>query len=162
MIHHSSQVTMCILCDYQCKTSFFTDSKIRFYTVFLTNEVNCFCSPVLQPHLIIFVWDDIPLFTISAHYLQVRVWTINCAALAAPTDLHTRWKNLQDSSVCVGVGTLSYRYFCHHYCSAGSYRSGAGGNPHFSVICPGWQHESVSINVCTCTVHCRENLIMTR
>lgn len=92
----------------------------------------CFSSP----HLIIFFfprWDGVPLFANPAHYLQVSVWTINCASRRRsppplPADLPRRMKGpSRFFSRRSGVGTLSRRHFCHHYRSAGRHRSGPAG-----------------------------------
>lgn len=83
-------------------------------SVFLTNEVNCFCSWISSFHffLVFFLF----VFRLRRHpdvyhFLPIiyesSVWTINCASRTAPTDLHTGWKNLQDPScVCVSAWAL--------------------------------------------------------
>lgn len=83
------QFTVRILCVYQCKTKCFIVSMIRFQAGWInvfffkrlmksTVSADLFCSLIssFSPQ------DDILLFTVSAHYLQVSVWTINCASLA--------------------------------------------------------------------------------
>lgn len=108
-------------------------------SVFLTNEVNCFRSWISSFHFFLFFlfvfrlrWHPDVYHFLPIIY-ELSVWTINCDSRTAPTDLHTRWKNLQDPSwfVCLRG---RYRYFCHHYCSAGSHQSGAGGPTLFTHL----------------------------
>lgn len=89
------------------------------------------------------VYHFCPLFT--SQCLDYKL----CFSPGLPLTSKTRWKNLQDSSLCVCVGTPAFAdafvIITVRRDRIGQERRG----PHFSLICPGRQRESVSINAWT-------------
>lgn len=73
---------------------------------------NCVCSCVFRRLISSFFfprWDAVPLFANPAYYLQVSVWTINCAShCRSLLTSRAGWRDLQDSLVAAAVWAL-----CH-------------------------------------------------
>lgn len=149
----------CILCDYQCWTRFLIAFKIRFHSsvviyIFFspTNEVDCFCSPVFQPHLIISFPEMasccLPFLPIIYKSVFGQYIALLLQLPLTSTQDEGTFKILQFVSAWALCHTDTFVIITVQRDHIGQER----GKPHFSQICPGWQNKFVSIKAWTCTL----------